>query len=236
MKSVSGLIIAALLLAGLGTMTYAASRADGHLADAQEQTATQRYDEAAESLDAAEECLFYARWLPWIGGEPLREVAARRAALRYWRGDFEALLPEGDPVASVDESNVPLQFVVANAVFRDNLAKATAAPSGNPAMDRTALLQALDEAASGYMTVLKSQRFYADASFNYEYLVSLREEAAKGRRPPQQPGQSADMGESGAPSPAPATQQFEIYIPLESNEKAPEGGDAGKVTAKERKG
>jgi hypothetical protein len=236
MKSISGLTIAALLLAGLGTMTYAASLAERHLADAQEQTATQRYEAAAESLDAAEGDLLYARWLPWVGSEPLREIAARRAALRYWRGDFEELLPEGDPVASVDESNVPLQFVVANAVFRDNLAKATAAPSGNSAMDRTALLQALDEAASGYMTVLKSERFYPDASFNYEYLVRLREEAARGRRPPQQPGQSADMGESGAPSPSTSSDKFEIYIPLESNEKTPSGGDAGKVTAKERKG
>jgi hypothetical protein len=139
-------------------------------------------------------------------------------------------------VASVDESNVPLQFVVANAVFRNNLATATAKPSGNAAMDRTALLQALDEAASGYMTVLKSERFHPDASFNYEYLVRLREEAAKGRQPPQQPGQSADMGESGAPSPATSSQKFEIYIPLESTEKSPQGGDAGKVTAKERKG
>jgi hypothetical protein len=236
MKSISGLTIAALLLAGLGTMTYAASLAERHLADAQEQTATQRYEAAAESLDAAEGDLLYARGLPWVGSEPLREIAARRAALRYWRGDFEELLPEGDPVASVDESNVPLQFVVANAVFRDNLAKATAAPSGNSAMDRTALLQALDEAASGYMTVLKSERFYPDASFNYEYLVRLREEAARGRRPPQQPGQSADMGESGAPSPSTSSDKFEIYIPLESNEKTPSGGDAGKVTAKERKG
>jgi hypothetical protein len=236
MKSISGLMIAALLLAGLGTMAYAASRAEGHLADAQEQTATQRYDAAAGSLDAAEDCLFYARWLPWIGSEPLREVAARRAALRYWQGDFDELLPEGDPVASIDERNVPLQFVVANAVFRDNLAKATAASSGNAAMDRTALLQALDEAASGYMTVLKSERFHPDASFNYEYLVRLREEAARGRRPPPQPGQSADMGESGAPAPSTSTDKFEIYIPLESNEKTPSGGDAGKVTAKERKG
>lgn len=237
MKSITGLLVGAIALALAGTLALTASRADAHMADAQELMATLRFDEAAESLDAAQDCLRYARWVPWIGTDAVREVAASKAALQYWQGQYEPLLPEGDPVAAVDENNVPLQFVVANAVFRDKLVKASTAKPTTPTVDRGVLVQALDEAAAGYLTVLKGERFHQDAAFNYEFTIRLRDQVAKGQKPPAtQPGENADLGESGAPSPATSTQGFEIYIPLESNEKTPAGGDAGKVSAKDRKG
>jgi hypothetical protein len=236
MKSITGLLAGAFVLALAGMLALTASRADGHMADAQELMATLRFDEAAERLDAAERSLRYARWLPWIGSEAVREVAAKEAALQYWQGQYDALLPEGDPVAAVDENNVPLQFVVANAVFRDKLVKASTAKPTTPAVDRGALVQALDEAASGYLTVLKGEPFHEDAAFNYEFTVRLRDQVAKGQRPPSQQAENADLGESGAPSPATSSEGFEIYVPLEGDEKTPAGGDAGKVTPRERKG
>jgi len=51
-----------------------------------------------------------------------------------------------------------------------------------------------------------------------------------------EPAQGDDLGESGAPSPATTLKGFEIYIPLEGNERTPEGGEAGKAEAKQRKG
>jgi hypothetical protein len=236
MKSITGLLAGAIALALAGTLVLTASRADAQMADAQELMATLRFDEAAERLDAAEDSLRYARWVPWIGADAVREVAANKAALRYWQGNYDELVPEGDPVAAVDENNVPLQFVVANAVFRDKLVKASTAKPTTPTVDKGVLVQALDEAAAGYLTVLKGERFHQDAAFNYEFTIRLRDQVAKGQRPPTQPGENADLGESGAPSPATSTQGFEIYIPLESNEKTPAGGDAGKVSVKDRKG
>ena len=235
MKSMSGFIVGAVVLALAATLSLTAARADGHLADAQELMATLRFDEAAGSLAAAEESLRYARWVPWVGSDAVREVAAKRAALNYYQGRYADLLPAGDPVAAVDEHNVPLQFVVANAVFRDKLVQATAKPAG-PRIDRTVMVQALDEAASGYLTVLKGERFHEDAAFNYEFTVRLRDQVAKGQQPPSQAAENGELGESGAPSPATSTQGFEIYVPLEGNEKTPAGGDAGKVNAKDRKG
>ena len=50
------------------------------------------------------------------------------------------------------------------------------------------------------------------------------------------PEEGADLGEGGAPTPATTLKGFEIYIPLEGNERTPEGGEAGKSEANKRKG
>ncbi len=172
----------------------------------------------------------YAQWVPRVGGDAVREVRARQAALQYWQGDFQKVLPaQAEPVAAVDESNVELQLVVANAAFRTG--SRTASPSA------AAALQALNEIANGYLTVLKNNTWHEEAAYNYEYVIRLRDEVAKGRRPPvEQPQQGMDLGESGAPTEATSTKGFQIYVPLEGDEKSPAGGDAGKATEKDRKG
>jgi hypothetical protein len=229
MNSMTGLLVGAIVAAAVGIAAVTTARLQRHMADAQERIATRQYDAALASLDEAEGYIEYTGWIPGVGDESLREVRARKAALQYWEGQYEAVLPaQAEPVAGVDETNVELQLVVANAAFRAGL---------KGEKDRTATVQALNEAAGGYLTVLKNNRWHEDAAYNYEYVVRLRDEVAKGRRPPAgQPDQGADLGESGAPSPATSLKGFEIYIPLEGNEKAPEGGEAGKAEAKQRKG
>jgi hypothetical protein len=199
------------------------------MADAQERIATLQYDAARGSLDEAERYLAYTTWIPGVGEESLREARARKAALHYWQGQYDAVLPaQAEPVAGVDESNVELQLVVANAAFRVGV---------QGEKDRTALVQSLNEAAGGYMTVLKNNTWHEDAAHNYEYVVRLRDAIAKGSRPPAgAPEQGADLGESGAPSPATTLKGFEIYVPLEGSERTPEGGEAGEAEVKQRKG
>ena len=118
--------------------------------------------------------------------------------------------------------------MVANAAYRKNQKRYT---------DTAATKQALQESASNYLTVLKSGTWHEDAAYNYEYVIRLRDDQARGKRPPGESdaGQKADNGEGGAPSEATSQQGFQIYIPLESTEK-PAGGDAGKAPPKERKG
>lgn len=229
MKSVTVYLIAAVVFAGVGVAAVTASRLERALADAQEQTSTQQYQLAQDSLDAADGYLRYARWVPLVGEETVREVRARQAALQYWQGDFVTVLPaQAEPVAAVDESNVELQLVVANAAFRTGLKDVT---------ERAAAVQALSEAANGYLTVLKNNTWHEEAAYNYEYVIRLRDEIAKGRRPPsEQPQQGMDLGESGAPSDATSTKGFQIYVPLQGEEKSPEGGDAGRASEKARKG
>jgi hypothetical protein len=230
MKSVTVFLAGSVLLALAGVAFLTGSRAQRHMADAQEQIATQRYAEALDNLAAAERYLGYARWLPIVGERPLREVQARKAAVQYWQGDYDAVLPvEAEPVSVVDESNVDLQLVVANAAFRAGVARSK---------DRAALVQALSEAANGYATVLKNDTWNEDAAHNYEYTVRLRDLIAKGpsrvSMPQPQPG--ADLGEGGAPSPSTSMKGFEIYIPREGNERTPDAGEAGKSAPAQRKG
>ena len=230
MNSIIGFLIGAVLFAVVGTASLTAARFQRHMASAQEQLATLQYPGARESLDAAEGYLEYGRWLPWVGESSLKEVRARKAALQYWQGDYESVLPaQAEPVALVDETNVELQLVVANAAYRFGQARSK---------DRDSILQALNEAASGYGTVLKNTVWHEDAAYNYEYISRLRDEIARGRRPPvaQQEEAAADLGEEGAPSPDTSLKGFQIYIPLEGSERTPAGGEAGKAGEKQRKG
>ncbi len=229
MKSVSAYLIAAVIFAAAGMVGLTASRLERTLADAQEQAATQQYRLAQESLGTADGYLRYARWLPRIGDETVREVRARQAALQYSQGDFAKVLPaQAEPVAAVDESNVELQLVVANAAYRTGLKGVT---------ERAAALQALNEIANGYLTVLKNNTWHEEAAYNYEWVIRLRDEVAKGRRPPaEQLGQDMELGSRGAPADATTTKGFQIYIPLQGDEKSPEGGDAAKAAEKVRKG
>jgi hypothetical protein len=228
-KSVTACLAAAAVFVVVGVVALTASRIERSLADAQERSTTQQYALAKESLDAAHGYLRYARWAPRIGDETVREVRAREAALQYWQGDYATVLPaQAEPVAAVDESNVELQLVVANAAFRNGLKGVT---------ERNAAVQVLNEVANGYLTVLKNNVWHEEAAYNYEYVVRLRDEIAKGRKPPSdQMQQGMDLGESGAPSESTSTKGFQIYVPLQGEEKAPEGGDAGKASEKVRKG
>ena len=230
MKSITAFLLGAILFAVVGITALSAARFQRHMAAAQEQIATQQYPAARQSLDAGEGYLRYARWLPGVGTSSLKEVRARKAALQYWQGDYESVLPaQAEPVALVDETNVELQLVVANAAHRFGQARAK---------DRETILQALNEAASGYSTVLKNPVWHEDAAYNYEYIIRLRDEIARGRRPPvaQESEAAADLGEQGAPSPDTSLKGFQIYIPLEGSERTPAGGEAGKAGEKQRKG
>lgn len=229
MKGISAFLFAAVLFVLVGMASLTAARLQRHMADAQEQVATLQYAEAQGSLDAAEGYLEYARWVPGVGDRSLQEVRARKAALLYWQGKYEAVLPaQAEPVAAVDEANADLQLVVANAAFRVGLTRAK---------ERTEIIQALTEAANGYAIVLKNDTWNEDAAHNYEYIVRLRDLVAKGQRPPMpQEEESADLGQSGEPSPATTGEGFEIYIPLEGSERSPSTGEAGKAGPNQRKG
>ena len=159
-----------------------------------------------------------------------RRFAPARRPSSTWHRQYDAVLPAGaEPVAAVDEENVELQLVVANSAYRVNQTQFK---------DKQSTIKALEETAAGYLTVLKNNTWHPDAAFNYEYIIRLRDAAAKGSQPPppQKNEEESDNGESGAPTPATSQEGFQIYIPLEQGEKNPTGGEAGKASAKERKG
>ena len=230
MKSVIGYVVAAIVVAFLGGVLLTASRLDRSLAESQENLVTQKYAESLATFDTAERYYGYASRLPWIGSAPLNDVRARRATTQYWQRQYAAIVPQGtEPVATVDEDNIALQMVVANAVFRIGQAVSK---------NKQSTLDALDTSINAYLTVLKNTPRHEIAAYNYEYLVRLRQEVEKGRRKPGEgEGEDGPEGRGGGPTPEQGNMNdFKIYIPLESEELQQGSGSSGKAAPTEKKG
>jgi len=215
------------LFAAAGGVCLAIGRMDRGVADAAESVLAQKYDDSDAQLATAERYLGYASALPWVGNGPVNDVRSRRAAVRYWQGDYAALIPQQtDPLAAIPSDNVDLQFVVANAIYRIGQIQAK---------DKPAMIDALNRGISAYATVLRNSVRHDDAASNFEYLVRQRDEVEKGRKPPAgrragllgAAGYDQQRGEGAVP--------FRLYVPLEQEERLKDS-KAGKAPPKPRKG
>jgi hypothetical protein len=219
MKEIAGYLIAAMVFAALGIVCLGVSRVDRVMADAQQAVVTADYAGANAALAEVERYYQYVNRVPWIGTGPANDLQWRRATLAYWQRQYSALAPPDrtDPVADVPADNVPLQLIVANAVYR----------AGQPrAKDRASALAVLDATISAYRAVLNNAghpedaRNAEDAAHNYEYAVRLRDEILKGRRRALPPPTSDDaFGTEGRPERAEFERQFQQYVPLEKEER-----------------
>jgi hypothetical protein len=234
MKGITGYVVGAVILAVIGGVSFAASRLDREMAQAQQAVLTSDYGAANASLQAVEGYYGYASRMPWVGEAPLNDIRARQAAVNYWQHEYGALVPADrtDPVADVPADNVQLQLIVANAVYRD----------GQPrAKDRTTTLEILDSAINAYRTVLNNARrpeaapYAEEAAYNYEYVVRLRDETLKGRRRTLPvPEQDESLGREGESEDPEFKKEFKQYVPLEKEER--DNNDAGQTAAPTRRG
>jgi len=235
MKTVILLLAAAVVLAVAGTAAFGVAAFERDMSAVEEHFATQDYAAAAARLDDAATYAGYARWIPGVGARASADIKARRAALQYWQRQYDALLPrDADPVGAVEGEPVDLQMLVANGAYRAGQVKA--ATQGGAGKD--ASMQTLQEAIGGYLTVLKGPAWDERAAYNYEFLVRVREDIAKGRRkqlPPPPEEQNGSNGEAGAPFEPTNTKAFEVYIPLEEAERN-KASEAGKAAPNARKG
>ena len=233
MRGIAGYVILAIFLVVLGGICLGASRLDRRMADAQHALLMSDYDAADTSLQVMERYYGYASRVPWVGNGPVNGVRARRAAIKYWQGQYGALVPDGrtEPVADVEADNLPLQVIVADSVYRDGQARAK---------DRAAIMRMLDSAVAAYRTVLGNARRPEDtrdaniAAYNYEYVVRLRGEVVKGRRALPPAADERTFGAQGKPEDPAFENDFKRYVPLEKEER--ENGNPGKVPAPPRKG
>jgi hypothetical protein len=229
MKGIAGILFGAFVLALIGGACLTLGLLDRDMVRAQQDINTQNYAGAEAAYDRAERYFQYASHIPGIGNRPVNDIRARKAALRYWQRDYGTIVPkQSDPVTAIPSDNVELQFVVANAVYRSNLARAK---------DRPSTLQALDAGINAELVVLKNAKRHDDAAYNLEYLVRLRDDVEKGRRRPAplNPLLSA-LGSLGIPSSdLPNSATFKLYVPLDTEERN-KVGNAGKAVPKGRKG
>jgi hypothetical protein len=234
MKGIVACLVFGSALAVFGALCLGASRLDRERARAQESFLTGDYDSADSSLSVVERYYEYASRLPWVGDRPVSAVRTRRAAVKYWQRQYSAVAPTdaADPLGDAGANNLPLQVVVADSVYRNGQAGAK---------DRAAVLKALDGAIDAYHTVLRNARrpadapFAAEAAYNYEFVVRLRNELTNNRRRalPSTRDES-EFGSEGKPEDPTFENQFKQYIPLEKDERKDE--NPGKVAPPVRKG
>ncbi|OFW05033.1 MAG: hypothetical protein A3I61_19170 [Acidobacteria bacterium RIFCSPLOWO2_02_FULL_68_18] len=230
MKRAGGFAAAAVALAALGALAVAAGVVEHRVARAEEALATLDYVETERAYDELERYVAYARYLPWSGGDTFMRLRAHRAAVAYWRGDYDALSALGR--AEEDGTDAEVLFLAANATYR-------LAQKG--AFDRQALLRALDEARGAYQTVLRDTAAHADAAFNYEYLGRVRDLVAKaagrpgGANPLADAGRRTLHGREGAPPPGRPDDDFKIFVPEEPEERG-RGSDPGSDQLRRRRG
>jgi hypothetical protein len=191
MKStVVQLLLAVLLLIG-GVALLARSEREQQRADAQHALLTLRYDQAA-------------------GDERTRALA------EYWRGNYEAVPPDGDPL------------LAANAAYR-----AAVSPGG----DARTMVGRLDSVIKQYADVVRTNPANEDAAFNYEFAVRYRAAvAALGKPlPPAADTGATPHGMAGAPPAGRDNKQFKMIIPMRPDERQ-EAEEAGRRGRRVRKG
>ena len=134
-------------------------------------------------------------------------MAARQAAVRYWRGDYAPLVAEHTSADSPSiAGNLDLQFVVANADYRS---------VQRPDPSRETALGTLDHAIGVYRRLLEGNEAHLDTAFNYEVMVRLRNRIAAGDEVPEYrrptiPGNQGDNPEEEE------MDDVQIYVPADS--------------------
>jgi hypothetical protein len=230
MKTVVLLVVLAVLLSVAGTLAFRVAAYERDMAAVDEQLSTEEYAQAAGRLADASRHMNGTGWIPRFGARARADIKARQAALQYWQQQYKALMPrEADPVGAAEGDEVGLQMLIANGVYRIGQAKAK---------DREQSVQALQDAVSGYMTVLKGPAWDERAAYNFEFLVRVRDELRNGKRkalPPPPTEQKGNNGDAGEPFEPTNTKAFEIYIPLEEQERT-KASEAGKASPNQRKG
>jgi hypothetical protein len=229
-RKISGYVLGAVALALLGAACLAGAVFDRHVARLQRNITTLKFEEPDPTLESAERYLEYASYIPGIGSGALNDLRARKAAMLYWRRQYDRLAPpDADPFRGIAPDNVELQLIVANAVYRRGRARAK---------DKRTALEAIDAAANAYLTVLKNTDRQEAAAYNYEYLARLREEVDKGRAPVEETegAQDGPGGKRGNVPPTDAGQRkLKVIIPLDPGEMD-QATDPGKGAQIKRKG
>ena len=145
--------------------------------------------------------------------------AAHHSAADYWQGKYEAVAEDPDA-----------KLLAANASYR--------------AMRKTggswqAVVGRMDTLVKQYAEILRDDPNNMEASFNYEYIVRLRQVIAA-RKQPVAPVDATDAGLTihgfeGAPPEEADMKKFKMIVPMRPDERL-EAEKAGKGTTKVKKG
>ncbi|MBS1818449.1 MAG: hypothetical protein JSU08_10995 [Acidobacteria bacterium] len=236
MKTIAGgLILAALLVAG-GMLSMQESRHVRRLAEAQQRLATLKYtDEQGLATDAT-----LIERLPAPIGLGQGVEARHEATVSYWLARYTSLTDMTAPGSGAPIQDPQVLFLAANAAFR------TSAPQSE---DKKGAISRLDAVVQAYADVLRHDPNLLDAAYNYEYVVKLRDQIAKGPKGlkvnPKKAGRedfSVDLpigptihGNPGGPPEGESMGDFKTVTPMRYDERE-EQMDPGRGQKIQRKG
>jgi hypothetical protein len=244
MKSIVIPALLAIVLAAAGSVFWTVGKAEQRLAEAHKELAVLRYAEAGHASDAtlADPPLVQRAVLAGgLGREDAADARQLHATADYWEGRYGALEPRRDAGGAITETDPDVLLFAANASFR--------ASQGE--IDRNLALHKLDAVVKTYAEVLKHDSEHADAAYNYEYAIRLRDALGKARPTPAAraareaanaeethgdlPSGPTLHGHPGGPPAKADMSQFKIVIPKRGEERK-DDPQAGKGGAKIRKG
>jgi len=239
MKTVTVPAAIAVVLAMAGALCWMEGKTEARLAEAHRRLATLQYADAARAGDQIGERTALAR-IPMLGTDAGADAREVRTTATYWDAEYSALTPQRDAAGTIKESDPAVLLVDANASFR--------AGQGDP--DRNSGLRKLDGVVKSYAEVLKADPRSAEAAYNFEYAVRLRDNLQRGRSGSKAAaaarnaanGDAGDLpagptvhGHPGSPPAKTDMSQFKIVIPKRGEERK-DDPQAGKGGVKVRKG
>ena len=117
-RTLARYLTGAALLAVVAAGLLAAAGIERQLAQADVALSTLDLNQAARSYASVDRRLDWSAPVPWLFESTRAELAARKAAVRYWRGEYGSLVADYTAADSLSVAgNLPLQLVVANADY-----------------------------------------------------------------------------------------------------------------------
>lgn len=208
--------VIALLLLAAGAILWRSSEMERRLAVAERDLAMLRYADAAEA--AAQPGGRLAALMPGAG-RSAADAKTLATTAGYWQGKYDAVA-----------ENAEAKLLAANAAYR------TMRKAGG---SWQAVVGRMDSLVKQYAEILREDPSNTEASFNYEYIVRLRQVIAA-RKQPVAPVDSTESGLTihgfaGAPPEESDMKKFKMIVPMRPDERL-EAEKAGKGTTKVRKG
>ncbi len=214
MRLISRLVLTLLLLAG-GAALWTMATLERAIAAAHERLWTLAPN-AGLAYDNVERSRPAITRLPRIGDALLADVREYRSIADYWGADYGAVLSSA---GSPDAEDPDRLFVDANAAYRASRLQRATAPMA---------VQQLDSAARRYAAILEKRPDHFDAAYNYEFVVRRRNRIARASSAlPAAPVTAVRgglpsgptiHGDPGAPPVDAKLGQFDLIIPLQSDE------------------